>query len=620
MNYKLKNSINNSNSTIEQILLNRGIEKSNIQHYLHTTDNDINDYSSFGEYNIKNGLKLIEDALDKNKSMLVVVDSDCDGFTSSALWINYFYLAFEQYYPNIHYYIHSGKQHGLNDCIDEAFKYDVVVLPDSSSNDMNYHQKLTENGIQVFVMDHHEADYISEYATVINNQLSEYPNKDLSGVGVTWQFCRALDNYFNKNFSDRFLDLVALGNMADMMSLKSIETKHLIWKGFRRENIRNPFIYGMINKNNFSLNKIDYRSFNGLDCTPMGAAFFIAPFVNAMVRCGTQEEKEILFKSMLISEAFKKVPSTKRGHKPGDQEMIVDQALRICTNVKNRQTKAQDKAIETLEKMIQDQNLLDNKVLLFLLNPGQIDKNVAGLAANKLMAKYQRPVCVLTRVTETGECDGVEYERISYQGSARGYDAGGVTDFKGLCNKSNDVLYAEGHPSAFGLGLSVGTFRKNVPEDYEIEGDAIYQFIDYMNETLKDISDSPIYSLDYIFNGKDITENNIIIEISEMNDFWGKDLDRPHVGIKFKMSDAKFTVMKGNTLKFTLPNGVSIIRFNGTEDEIEKFEDSSQDLEIIAICKCNENEWGGRISAQLILEDYEIERIVPHKKLDASFF
>lgn len=603
MNYNILK--NQSTSTVENILLNRGIKKSDIQHYLHTTDEDINNYLSFGVENIVAGINLVKDAVKNNKSMLVVVDADCDGYTSAALWMNYFYLAFEDYYFNIHYFIHSGKQHGLNDCIEEAKNYDIIILPDSSSNDYIYHKILRDLDKQILIMDHHEAEKKSEYAIVINNQLSGYPNKDLSGVGVTWQFCRALDDTFCTSYADRLLDLVALGNMADMMSLKSIETKHLIWKGFKRENIKNPFIYGMIDKNNFSLNKADYKSYNGLDVTPMGAAFFIAPFVNAMVRSGTQEEKEILFKSMLISEAFKEVPSTKRGHKIGDKERIVDQALRICTNVKNRQTKAQDNCVALLEKMIEEKNLLEDKVLLFLLEPGQIDKNVAGLAANKIMAKYQRPVCVLTKVIKDGE--------ISYQGSARGYDAGGVNNFKDICTESKAIMYAEGHQSAFGLGIPFC-----YPGAEEVQGEELYLFRDYTNEVLKDMSDKPIYTVDYEFNGKESNEPTIIIEIAEMNDFWGKDIDRPHVLVKFKMSDAKFTVMKSNTLKFTLPNNISIIKFGGTDEEIQELE-NNLDIEITAICKCNENEWGGYVSAQLILEDYEIQKI-PHRKLDASFF
>ena len=165
-----------------------------------------------------------------------------------------------------------------------------------------------------------------------------------------------------------------------MMSLTSIETKQLIFTGFRTENVVNPFIAEMAEKNSFSLNKSDYKPsrFNYLQFTPMGAAFFIAPFVNAIVRSGTQEEKDLIFKSMLKTKAFEIVPSTKRGHKAGDTERVVDQALRTCTNVKNRQTRAQDAGVEFLEGLIERNHMLDHKVLLFLLEPGEVDRNIAG--------------------------------------------------------------------------------------------------------------------------------------------------------------------------------------------------------------------------------------------------
>lgn len=92
----------------------------------------------------------------------------------------------------------------------------------------------------------------------------------------------------------------------------------------------------MIDKNNFSLSKPDYKSSQGLACSPMGAAFFIIPFVNAMVRSGTPQEQDLVFKSMLLKYAFEEVPSTKRGHSAGEMETIVEQATRVCTNVKNR--------------------------------------------------------------------------------------------------------------------------------------------------------------------------------------------------------------------------------------------------------------------------------------------
>ena len=119
----------------------------------------------------------------------------------------------------------------------------LVILPDSSSNDYEYHKRLHDAGVGILVLDHHDADKISEYAIIINNQLSDYPNKDLSGAGVTWQFCRYLDKLLGKNNAEKYRDLVALGLDADMMSLTSFETKHLIGTGLASP--RNPFIVKM---------------------------------------------------------------------------------------------------------------------------------------------------------------------------------------------------------------------------------------------------------------------------------------------------------------------------------------------------------------------------------------
>jgi hypothetical protein len=73
-----------------------------------------------------------------------------------------------------------------------------------------------------------------------------------------------------------------------------------------------------------------------------------------------------------------------------------------------------------------------------------------------------------------------------------------------------------------------------------------------------------------------------------MNDYWGQDIDRAYVNINFKITSSNFQIMKSNTLKFNLPNGLSIIKFNGTEEEITKFTTTGY-LEVNAICKCNKN-------------------------------
>ena len=180
-------------------------------------------------------------------------------------------------------------------------------------------------------------------------------------------------------------------------------------------------------------------------CTSMGAAFFIVPFINAITRSGTQQEKELLFNSMLNHKAFEEVLSTKRGHKLGEKEKLILQAVRTVTNVKNRQTRAEDAGLAMLEKMIETNHMLNHKILLFLLEPGQIDSEIRGLIANKFMAKYQRPCCLLTRTNKNG--------KETYEGSMRGYTKTGIDSFKEVLEQCPGVTYVEGHDNAAGVGI-----------------------------------------------------------------------------------------------------------------------------------------------------------------------
>jgi len=50
-----------------------------------------------------------------------------------------------------------------------------------------------------------------------------------------------VDKLLQLDLADNYLDLVALGNCADMMSMTSMETKHLVNKGFKQ--VKNPFFY-----------------------------------------------------------------------------------------------------------------------------------------------------------------------------------------------------------------------------------------------------------------------------------------------------------------------------------------------------------------------------------------
>lgn len=572
MKYKLISEKKENLSVIQQVLINRGIALKDIDHYLNTTENDNLDPSLIER--IKDGVMILIKHINNNDKILLQVDSDCDGYTSSSLLLNYLYQLFPYYVQNnILYRFHSGKEHGIIvSTIPEDVK--LVIAPDSSSNDYEQHKELAEKGIDVLVIDHHEAEKVSEYACIINNQLCDYPTKSLSGVGMVYKFCQLIDKLLGKNIIDNYLDLVSLGMIADMMDLRDFETKYLINCGI--SNIRNPFLKGMIEKNAYSI---------GSDITPMGIAFYVAPYVNATIRMGSSEEKQTMFKSMLEYEAYNKIPSTKRGCK-GQEEFIVEQAVRNCSNIKSRQTKARDNGVEYIENLIKNNNLLENKILLIQIpKEANIEKTLTGLIANQLMSKYQRPVLLLNETEQDS--------KICWEGSARGYEKSNLKDFRQFCLDSKCILYAEGHSNAFGFG---------------VEDSKINDFILYCNTTLKDFSFSPCYFVDFIFDVNNFNQKDIL-DIAELKSLWGQGIEEPYIALtNIKVTKNNIYLMspdKNPTLKIVLSNGTSIIKFKSNEEEFNNLKSDGFVL-IDAIGRCEENNWNGRITPQIILEDYDI--------------
>lgn len=356
--------------------------------------------------------------------IFVQTDADFDGYSSAACLLNYIYKVFPSAVSKIEYRLHTGKIHGiLLETIPRGTT--LVIAPDSSSNQYDVHKELAERGIDVLILDHHQADRISEYACVINNQLCDYPNKTLSGVGIVYKMCQRIDELMQTEASKELLDLVATGLIADMIDIRNMETRYFIQEGLQQ--ICNPFLKAMIEKNSYQLKEL----------TPIGIAFYVVPYVNAITRVGTEEEKRVLFESMLEWKAYENIPSTKRGHR-GEEETRVEQAVRVCLNAKNRQTKARDSSIEAIEQIIAEEGLLNNKLLIIKLKDLEVDRAIVGLMANELMSKYQRPVAILSPVIHEGKA--------AWSGSARGCGNSKMNDFKKFVQDSGYAFLAEGHP------------------------------------------------------------------------------------------------------------------------------------------------------------------------------
>lgn len=566
MKYELINTPNNNYTPIQQILINRGIAPHNLERFLRTTDDDT--HSPYLLKGITNAALILLNTIKEDKKAFLQVDSDCDGYTSSAILVNYLYKFFPNWVSNnLIIRVHEGKEHGvIVDTVGEDIS--LVIIPDAGSNQYEEHKILKDRGISVIVLDHHESEKRSEHAIVVNNQMCTYPNKALSGVGIVYKFLEVLDKVIGEEEADKYLDMVALGMIADMMDIRELETQHLIQKGLM--NIRNTFFKSLVERQSYSMGDI---------ITPIGVAFYIAPLINATIRMGTQQEKEIMFKSMLDHWAFEKVPSTKRGEK-GAMETIVTQATRNAINVKNRQTKARDVGYATVESLIENNDLNRHKVLFVPVS--NFDTSLTGLIANQLMSKYQKPIMLLNE----GET--------AYRGSCRAYDKTELESFKDLLSSSGLVEFAEGHANAFGT---------------EVSKQKMDNLIDYCNKSLANMTFEPKYKVDFIYNAQTMNAHDLT-QIGSMKRLWGKNLEESHVVIdNIRVSKNNIFLMspdKKPTLKILLTNGTSLIKFGSSEEEFNEL--SKNECTVISVLgTVNLNEWGGVITPQVFIKDYEIK-------------
>lgn len=571
MKYKLLGN-NIKINFIQEVLKNRGID--NYQEFLYSKEECLNDSSNLD--NIDIGCELLYNHIYNNNKILLVVDCDADGMTSSAMLYNF--IKKIQPDTNINYALHNGKMHGLSNdlCMENEktiYDYDLVILPDASSNDYEQHYELRTRGIDVLVIDHHETPQgYSANACVINNQLSKnYTNKSLSGAGVVWQFIR---HYINKyNLTDininYFLDLLTVGNVADVMDMSSLETKYLCSLG--KNNLNNAGILALCKKQEYSMK----GEFN-----PMSIGWYIGPLINAVLRVGTIEEKDLLFRSLLDENKNIKIQSTKRGAKQGDLELLVNEAARIASNVRNRQNKMVDKGMELIEKLIEENNLLENKILLVEIDENDIEPEIVGLVANKIASKYMMPTLILRNVDNL------------LTGSGRNFENSPLEDMRGFLEASGVMELVQGHGSAFGASI------KKENKD---------KLIDYCNEKLKDIIFEAILSVDFIFDLSKSTDKELLkqccFELNKYKDIWGQGVHEPLILCK-NVDISKIQLMAKGTFKIACGD-IALMKFFA-EDMYNEIKEKNKNIDVIG--RLNVNEWAGRKTAQVFIDNYDFSK------------
>ena len=390
MKYSLKGSTHQD--IVTRIFENRNVDIENRSAFLNPSRESIQDPMIYP--NMDRAFAVYRDCIKNNEKILVVVDSDADGYCSSATLINYTRLTLG--YKNIEFIMHEDKQHGLTPSImEKIFKIEptLVIVPDAGSSDYKQHKILRECGMQVIVIDHHECEGYSEDAIVINNQLTDCGNKTLSGAGMVLKFLEFVDNQIGQNQSEYYYDLVAVALVADAMLMVEPETRYYVLEGL--DNITNPFLSVLTeNMEEGTFEFIGYK---------------IAPTINAIIRVGSEKDKRDLFDAMICEDRLEVIKL--RGQ--GEVEMpLVEYILKMADRLKSKQTRDIKKILEDEETII----ITENYPITIMVHENHDAQPLSGLIASRLVEQYGKPALVLRRIEE--EQEGKQ-QRVRYSGSGR---------------------------------------------------------------------------------------------------------------------------------------------------------------------------------------------------------
>ena len=578
---------NFSNDYVANLLKARGVE--NVNDYFHPTRDYLQDPLNLKNMRLGAALytRIVLNDKPPYSKVLIVVDSDNDGYTSAA--IIYQYTKRLNCHCHVDYWLHEGKQHGLQDHIgkllEQDCQYDLIILPDSSSNDAHYHDMLDEINTPCLILDHHLTDVkLSDNAVVINNQLSpNYKNKDLTGAGVVYQFCRYIDSIIGHNWADDYMDLAAWGIIGDMGSMLDMENRYIVETGLTENYIKNDFFKCLLNKQSYSITKKQGASWKEIvsKTNAVSVAFYIVPLVNAMIRVGSMAEKERLFMAFIDGSVM--VPCNKRGAK-GTMERVDIESARECTNAKSNQDKLKEKIVDMLEAKIFKYDLLENKVLFVRLEDDEVfPSEMNGLVAMQLAARFKRPT-IVARLNKEG------FNR----GSARGMNQSELKDFRQFLLNTEMFEYAQGHANAFGISIP----------DYKLR-----EFHVYANEALRTIDfGENAYDVNFrrLANAPDLYQ--MVMELGEAEPIWGQGNPQPLIHIvDASVSPGAIRVMgaNGDTVRIDI-NGISYIKFHAKE-LIEELQNHKTTFKMEIVGKPNLNEWMGKYSPQIFIEDYEIK-------------
>ena len=504
----------------------------------------------------------IYDSICSNEKIAIFGDYDVDGSTSTSIIINYFKclgIELEYHIPN-----RFTEGYGPSKEVFSKFKKNnvkVIITVDCGTMSYDEMEFARKENLDVIVLDHHQPEITlpEAYAIVNPNRLDDTSNLNyLAAVGVTYFFLIALNRklrsmewFANNNLAEpnmiSFLDIIALGTICDAVPLRGIN-RLLVIKGI--EVMKKQLNVGL-------RSLIDKSAIKGKIST-YDLGFKLGPRINAAGRLG---------RSSFGTELLTTTDTV-------DADRIADELDKF--NQERRTIESY--VLDSADKQVNEEKL--NKKLLVVYGEDW-HEGVIGIIASRLKDKYHRPCVVIT--VSNGKAKGSGR-------SIKGIDLGNLV----IAAKQAGIIDSGGGHS-MAAGLSIKESKIEELSDF---------FESQLSNSQSKVVDEKMIYVDSLISSSGINLE-VYDEIEKLGPF-GSDNFEPNFVVKNSLL-ASVKQIGENHLKCLIktPEGgfIEAMAFRSLStplgDEIQKNKGNSVSL----LGKIKINEWGGRRTPQLHIED-----------------
>jgi single-stranded-DNA-specific exonuclease len=397
---------------------------------------DLHSYSLLK--NIQSAAELLYKKLSNNKKILIIGDFDADGATSTTLAVKAL-RAFGC--DDVDFLIPNRFDYGYGltpeiVAVATTLSPDLIITVDNGISSIAGVKAAREAGIDVLVTDHHlPGDALPDDCVIVNPNLDgdEFPSKCIAGVGVIFYVMLALravlkeNGWFEKlgipvpNMAC-YLDLVALGTVADVVSLDR-NNRIMVYHGLSR--IR----AGKASRGILALIEIAGRQYKQVKASDLG--YVIGPRLNAAGRLDDMSRGV----ECLLTEDYQHALKIAQGL---NELNIERRALEM---------KMEAQAYAALDTIKDDG---ERPFGLCVYQPGW-HQGIIGLLAARLKERYHFPVIAFADESET-----------TIKGSARSVSGLHIRDALDRIAKRYPHLLSKfgGHAMAAGLSIQKAHFAE----------------------------------------------------------------------------------------------------------------------------------------------------------------